>query len=56
MEYTTTESRDPRGVEEAVCKIYSGGSKVSQTTGQIRYKIRNLKVRTRAVYLKIIHC
>ena len=24
MEYTTTESREPRGVEEAGCKIYSG--------------------------------
>ena len=24
MEYTTTESQEPRGVAEAGCKIYSG--------------------------------
>ena len=36
MEYITTESREPRGVEEAGCKIYSGAPTVSQTTGQIR--------------------
>ena len=33
MEYTTTESRDPRGVVEAGCKTYSGAPTVSQTTG-----------------------
>ena len=33
MEYHTTESGEPRGVEEAGCKIYSGGPTVSQTTG-----------------------
>ena len=33
MEYTTTESREPRGVEEAGCKIYSGAPAVSQITG-----------------------
>ena len=33
MEYTTTESREPQGVEEAGCKIYSGAPTVSQTTG-----------------------
>ena len=33
MEYTTKESREPRGVEEAGCKIYSGAPVVSQTTG-----------------------
>ena len=33
MEYHTTESREPRGVEEASCKIYSGAPTVSQTTG-----------------------
>ena len=38
MEYTTTESREPRGVEEAGCKIYSGGPTVSQTMGEIRRK------------------
>ena len=36
MEYTTTESREPRGVEETGCKIYSGAPTVSQTTEQIR--------------------
>ena len=33
MEHHTTESREPRGVEEASCKIYSGAPTVSQTTG-----------------------
>ena len=33
MEYTTTESREPRGVEEADCKIYSGTPTVGQTMG-----------------------
>ena len=33
MEHRTTESREPRGVEEAGCKIYSGAPTVSQTTG-----------------------
>ena len=33
MEYQTTKSREPRGVEEAGCKIYNGAPKVSQTTG-----------------------
>ena len=33
MEYLTTESREPRGVEEAACKIYSGAPTVRQTTG-----------------------
>ena len=33
--YTTTESREPRGVEEAGCKIYSGAPTVSKTTGSI---------------------
>ena len=33
MEYTTTESWEPRGVEEAGCKIYSGARTVRQTTG-----------------------
>ena len=33
MEYHTTESREPRGVEEGGCKIYSGAPTVSQTTG-----------------------
>ena len=33
MKYTTTESREPQGVEEAGCKINSGAPKVSQTTG-----------------------
>ena len=33
MEYTTTESREPQGVEEAGCKIYSGARTVRQTTG-----------------------
>ena len=32
MECHTTESREPRGVEEAGCKIYSGAPMVSQTT------------------------
>ena len=36
MEYHTTESWEPRGVEEAGCKIYSGAPTVSQTMGQIR--------------------
>ena len=31
MEYHTTESQEPRGVEEAGCKIYSGAPTVSQT-------------------------
>ena len=31
--YTTAVSREPRGVEEAFCKIYSGAPTVSQTTG-----------------------
>ena len=34
MEHHTTESREPRGVEEAGCKIYSGAPTVSQTTGK----------------------
>ena len=34
MEYTPTESQEPRGVEEAGCKIYSGAPTVSKTTGQ----------------------
>ena len=33
MEYTTTESWELRGVEEAGCKIYSGAPMVSQTAG-----------------------
>ena len=33
LEYHTTESWEPRGVEEAGCKIYSDASTVSQTTG-----------------------
>ena len=33
MEHHTTESWEPRGVEEAGCKIYSGALTVSQTTG-----------------------
>ena len=33
MEYTTTESWELPGVEEAGCKIYSGAPTVSQTTG-----------------------
>ena len=33
MEYTTTESQEPREVEEAGCKIYRGAPTVSQTTG-----------------------
>ena len=33
VEYHTTESREPWGVEEAACKIYSGAPVVSQTTG-----------------------
>ena len=35
MEYTklATESREPRGVEEDGCEIYSGAPTVSQTTG-----------------------
>ena len=33
MEYTTTESRAPQGVEEAGSKIYSGTPTVNQTTG-----------------------
>ena len=33
MEHRTTESWEPRGVEEAGCKIYSGAPTVSQTTG-----------------------
>ena len=36
MKYTTTESREQRGVEEAGCIIYSAAPTVSQTTGQIR--------------------
>ena len=32
--------REPRGVEEAGCKIYNGAPTVSQTTGQIRTYIR----------------
>ena len=35
MEYNTTESREPRGVEEVGCKIYSGAPVVSQSTRQI---------------------
>ena len=35
MEYTTTESREPRGVEEAGCEIYSGAPTASQTMGRI---------------------
>ena len=33
MEYTTTQSLEPQGVEEAGCKIYSGAPTVSQTMG-----------------------
>ena len=33
MEYNTAESREPRGVQEAGCKIYIGAPTVSQTTG-----------------------
>ena len=33
MEHRATESWEPRGVEEAGCKIYSGAPTVSQTTG-----------------------
>ena len=33
MDYTTTKSREPRGVEEYGCKIYSGASAIRQTTG-----------------------
>ena len=36
MEYTATESRKPRGVEEAGCKLYSGAPTVSQIAGKIR--------------------
>ena len=32
-EYTTTESREPRGVEEAGCKIYTGAPTISQRKG-----------------------
>ena len=38
VEYHTTESREPRGVGEAGCKIYSGAPTVSQTTGQVKIK------------------
>ena len=31
--YHTTESQEPRGVEEAGCRIYSGAPTVNQTTG-----------------------
>ena len=33
MEYTTMESQELQGVEEAGCKIYSGSPTVSQTMG-----------------------
>ena len=33
MEYTTMESWEPQGVEEAGCKIYSGAPTVSKTMG-----------------------
>ena len=36
MEYHTMESREPRGVEEAGCKIYSGAPTISQTAGKMR--------------------
>ena len=36
MEYSTMESRELRGEEEAGCKIYSGVPTVSQTMEQIR--------------------
>ena len=36
MKYTTTESRELRGVEEAGYKIYSGAPTVNQTMGEIR--------------------
>ena len=36
MEYTAIESWEPRGVEEAGCKIYSGAPTVSQTMEYIR--------------------
>ena len=32
MEHHTVESREPRGVEEVGCKIFSGAPVVSQTT------------------------
>ena len=45
MEYYATESGQPRGVEDAGCKIYSGQPTVSQTTGQIdRIKCFDLPV------------
>ena len=33
MEYTSTESQEQQGMEEAGCKIYSGAPVVSQTKG-----------------------
>ena len=42
MEYHSTESREPRGVEEADCKIYSGAQTVSQTTGIDKYEGHSL--------------
>ena len=40
---TTTESQEPRGVEEAGCKIYSGALTVSQTMGWIDH-VRNKQI------------
>ena len=38
MEHHTAESREPRGVEEAGCKISSGAPTVSQTLGYVKVK------------------
>ena len=46
MEHHTTESREPRGVEEAGCKISSGAQMASQTTGWIRYDNKKMKTTT----------
>ena len=40
MEHHTTESREPRGVEEAGCKTSSGAPTVRQTTGQVKVKVK----------------
>ena len=38
MGYQTMASREPLGVEEAGCKIYSRAQTVIQTTGQVKAK------------------
>ena len=43
MKYTTTESQEPPGVEETGCKIYSGAPTVSQTTGQMKVKVKGIQ-------------